>query len=244
MDIDQHEKLRTSRSVAGYKSAAAAAQAFGWNVSTYRHHENGTRGFGQDHAKAYGRAFNVSPAWLLGLEENREPNSFDKIAALVNEPDEISGEWKELQDALYQATGNVLVHHFQAHQFSVLYTSLPLFHDENQDHWLRPFSKALLEKLANVAPNLICSIDAPDDSMSPTIKKGDLLLLDTGAQDVADPDAIWLISIDGNVMITRMFRLPNGRVSLWVDSQANRSTEMDFVEIRVKGRIVWIGQSV
>lgn len=240
MNTEQHEKLRKARIAAGFKSAAAATEAFGWNVSTYRHHENGTRGFGQDHAKAYGRAFNVSPAWLLGLEANSEPNSFDKIAALVNEPDEITGEWKDLQDALFEATGSVLVHHFQVQQFGVLYTSLPLFHDESQDKWLRAFDRSLLDRLANVSRNLICSIDAPDDSMAPTIKKGDLLLLDTGAQDVTEQDAIWLISIDGIAMLSRLFRLPNGRVSVWADA-VNRNTEMEFHDLSVRGRIIWGG---
>lgn len=244
MNTDQHERLRRARIDAGFKSAAAAADAFGWKISTYRHHENSTRGFGQDHAKAYGRAFNVSPAWLLGIEGDREPNAFDKIVALVNEPDEILGEWKELQDDLYERTGFILVHHFQAHQFGAVYTSLPLFHDEAQEHWLRPFDKALLDRLANVSRNLICSIDAPDDSMAPTIRKGDLLLVDCGNQEVVEPDAIWLVSIDGKATLSRLFRLPNGRVSLWVDSIANRSVEMDFQDVSVKGRVVWIGKSV
>jgi SOS-response transcriptional repressor LexA len=62
------ERLRSAREKAGYSSAADAARAFGWAESAYRHHENGTRGFGADAAKKYGRAFKVMPGWLLGLE--------------------------------------------------------------------------------------------------------------------------------------------------------------------------------
>jgi phage repressor protein C with HTH and peptisase S24 domain len=62
------QRLRDAREKAGYASAADAARAFGWTESAYRHHENGTRGFGADAAKKYGRAFKVKPGWLLGLE--------------------------------------------------------------------------------------------------------------------------------------------------------------------------------
>lgn len=60
------ERLRQARKK-HYRSAQEAAETFGWRVSGYRHHENGTRGFDPDQAKKYARAFRVSPAWLLGL---------------------------------------------------------------------------------------------------------------------------------------------------------------------------------
>ena len=62
------ERLRQARKKAGFESAAEAAQRFGWQEPAYRHHENGTRGFGADAAKKYGRAFRVKPGWLLGLD--------------------------------------------------------------------------------------------------------------------------------------------------------------------------------
>lgn len=68
MSIQKAERLRSAREKAGFASAADAARAFGWTESAYRHHENGTRGFGPDAAKKYGRAFKVLPGWLLGLE--------------------------------------------------------------------------------------------------------------------------------------------------------------------------------
>lgn len=62
------ERLRLARIEAKFESAQEAAEAFGWNPTAYRHHENGTRGFGADLAKKYGRAFRVTPGWLLGLD--------------------------------------------------------------------------------------------------------------------------------------------------------------------------------
>lgn len=68
MVTQKAERLRAAREKAGYDSAADAARAFGWKEPAYRHHENGTRGFGPDAAKRYGRAFKVKPGWLLGLD--------------------------------------------------------------------------------------------------------------------------------------------------------------------------------
>jgi SOS-response transcriptional repressor LexA len=62
------QRLKQAREKAGFDSAQEAADAFGWKPAAYRHHENGTRGFGADVAKKYGRAFRVKPGWLLGWE--------------------------------------------------------------------------------------------------------------------------------------------------------------------------------
>ena len=60
-----HERLKEARLKAGYKTATAAIDAFGWANSTYRAHENGQNGFKIDDAKQYGEAYGVSPSWLL-----------------------------------------------------------------------------------------------------------------------------------------------------------------------------------
>lgn len=74
MGTFKSDRLKAARENAGFDSAADAARAFGWTESAYRHHENGTRNFGADAAKKYGRAFKVKPGWLLGLEAvGKEP---------------------------------------------------------------------------------------------------------------------------------------------------------------------------
>lgn len=62
------DRLRTSRIKAGYPSATAAAEAFGWKEPAYRHHENGSRSFDVETAVRYGKAFKVNPSWLLGID--------------------------------------------------------------------------------------------------------------------------------------------------------------------------------
>lgn len=91
------ERLRRARIDAGYESAQAAAEAFGWHAGAYRHHENGTRGFDVETAKRYARALKVNPGWLLALDTIKAPQPIAdqggqelEVAGLVQ-----AGIWRE-----------------------------------------------------------------------------------------------------------------------------------------------------
>jgi phage repressor protein C with HTH and peptisase S24 domain len=62
---DAHERLQKARAMAGYRTPTDAARAFGWTISTYLGHENGSRGLRPRQAARYAVAFRVSAAWLL-----------------------------------------------------------------------------------------------------------------------------------------------------------------------------------
>jgi hypothetical protein len=59
------ERLRQARRLADYETGTAAAQRFGWTVSTYLGHENGSRQYGPADAARYARAFRCRAPWLL-----------------------------------------------------------------------------------------------------------------------------------------------------------------------------------
>ncbi len=59
------DRLRDARIRAGYATAKDAAEAMGASVSTYIHHENGTRGFPATRADRYAKFLKTSPEWLL-----------------------------------------------------------------------------------------------------------------------------------------------------------------------------------
>ncbi len=95
---DKAERLKDARTKAGFASAAEAAQRFGWQEPAYRHHENGTRGFGADSAKKYGRAFKVKPGWLLGIDGNSAlPDAGDGPDELVVNGSVAAGVWRETE---------------------------------------------------------------------------------------------------------------------------------------------------
>jgi transcriptional regulator with XRE-family HTH domain len=57
-------RLRQARTAKGFETAAAAADAFGWNRNTYGSNENGNAPFSYRRAKEYAAAFGVRPEWL------------------------------------------------------------------------------------------------------------------------------------------------------------------------------------
>ncbi len=57
-------RLREARIAKGFETAAAAADAFGWNRNTYGSNENGNAPFSYRKAKEYAAAFGVRPEWL------------------------------------------------------------------------------------------------------------------------------------------------------------------------------------
>jgi hypothetical protein len=65
MDGERAARLRRARQGAGFTDATEAARRFGWVISTYLAHENGTRGFGIERAQLYAAAFKVNGYWLL-----------------------------------------------------------------------------------------------------------------------------------------------------------------------------------
>ena len=58
------ERLREARLARGFETAAAAADAFGWNRNTYASNENGNAPFSYRKAKDYAVAFGARPEWL------------------------------------------------------------------------------------------------------------------------------------------------------------------------------------
>lgn len=58
------QRLREARLAKGFETAAAAADAFGWNRNTYAANENGNGVFSYRRAKEYAAAFGVRPEWL------------------------------------------------------------------------------------------------------------------------------------------------------------------------------------
>lgn len=65
MSEEQAKRLKELRIKRGFERAADAARAYGWPVTTYQAHENGSRGLKIDIARRYAKAFNSTAAYIL-----------------------------------------------------------------------------------------------------------------------------------------------------------------------------------
>lgn len=72
-----HDRLRRARIEAGFETAAAARERFGWAVGTYPHNENGNASFSYKRAKEYAHAYGVRVEWLMDgigpMRDGEEP---------------------------------------------------------------------------------------------------------------------------------------------------------------------------
>ena len=65
---DRAARLRQARLAAGFETAAAAAEAHGWNRNTYASNENGNAPYSWRRARDYAAAFGVRPDWLYDAQ--------------------------------------------------------------------------------------------------------------------------------------------------------------------------------
>lgn len=100
--------------------------------------------------------------------------------------------------------------------------------------WLREFFRGSLGSLKVVR--------GTGDSMDPTIRSGDFVLIDTARRRIDDQDAIWAISYGDLGMIRRLRQLPSGGVLMMPDNQLVRPTEAYDGEMVIVGKVIWIGR--
>lgn len=77
------ERLRQARIDKGFETAAAAADAFGWNRNTYASNENGNAPFSYRRAKEYAAAFGVRPEWLYDAAGAMRPAAEGGLAPVI-----------------------------------------------------------------------------------------------------------------------------------------------------------------
>ena len=120
VDKARAARLRQARTDAGFPSARATAEHFGWPYATYATHENGTRNIGIEALERYALALQVSMIWLISGQGTRDaPRSRVRVEGWIEAelrvvqrtekmpdgiPDDVeapSGEFAEKMSAWY-----------------------------------------------------------------------------------------------------------------------------------------------
>lgn len=107
-----------------------------------------------------------------------------------------------------------------------------------QENWVR--------YTLGLDPARLALITAVGDSMEPAIRAGDLLLIDTGIDRFVD-DAIYVVAVDGRILVKRVQTFMGGAVTIKSDNpayveQTLSADEAD--EAHVAGRVRWIGRMI
>lgn len=104
-----------------------------------------------------------------------------------------------------------------------------------------PFSRAILRRYG-VNPDRAEFIRAAGDSMEPTIRNGDLVLVDRSKREVR-ADAIYAIDVGEDVRIKRIRQNFDGSLTLISDNKSlypeERLSSADAEHLQVRGRVLW-----
>lgn len=110
---------------------------------------------------------------------------------------------------------------------------------------LLAFREGWLRELG-LTPGKAATVEARGDSMEPTIRNGDLLLVDMSVNRLID-DAIYLLERDGGVTVKRVQRRFDGSIVIISDNAHYESEHLSADEatsIRISGRVCWTCRTV
>jgi phage repressor protein C with HTH and peptisase S24 domain len=107
-------------------------------------------------------------------------------------------------------------------------------------------SKFWIRNELRVSPASLNLIHVRGDSMVPTLSPGDLVLVDRS--DTAIVDGVYVLRLDGMLLIKRLQRFPASVVKIVSDNPAYETFEINLnkltEEFTIIGRVVWAGQKL
>lgn len=211
---------------ASVKSVNALAKEAGVSEGTIRKWAAGDSEPSRDRLLAFARAAGVDPYWLLdGAGSMRSIEIPDK--KLTNWSASVDlGEYAPIPRVdVMAAAGDAVL--------------LPT--EEIVDFLL--FKKSWLRRELGIDPQRAVVVQAKGDSMKPSIRDGDLLLVEV-LQEPANDDGIYVINVGGRVMVKRLQFLLDRSIKIVSDNPAYEPQVIkdDKAEgFWVVGRVVWSG---
>lgn len=101
-------------------------------------------------------------------------------------------------------------------------------------------------KSRHIRPEHARVLTAKGDSMEPTIRDGDVLLVDTSINSVRD-NAIYIVVFNGNVLVKRVNLKRDGSLVLISDNDRHAAETVPLNEVpdlHIAGRVMWFGRSI
>lgn len=99
----------------------------------------------------------------------------------------------------------------------------------------------------HITPAAARIVTARGDSMEPTIRDGDFLIVDTAISEAVD-NGLYVLTFNGVVLVKRLFIMRNGGLVISSDNKiAGRDEEIpphEVPEIRIAGRVMWYGRTI
>jgi len=107
------------------------------------------------------------------------------------------------------------------------------------------FRRSWITSQLHADPDNLVLVDAVGDSMQPTIRQGDLLLV-ARTSEIQD-EGIYVMSIGDRLVVKRVQLTMDGGIRVTSDNPAYADEELrgqEISQLNIVGRVVWIGRSV
>lgn len=107
-----------------------------------------------------------------------------------------------------------------------------------------PFPTYYLEEELGLRRHAVALISVKGDSMEPTLRSGDRVLVDTEDRNISQPGIFVLWDGDGRVVkrVERVFGSEPARVAVMSDNPLHTRYEVPVELVQVFGRVVWKAQ--
>lgn len=113
---------------------------------------------------------------------------------------------------------------------------------ENQCGWVM-FDRGWLLNTWHLNPSDLFSIGSAGESMEPTIQAGEYLLASRAEDHLKPGDGIYIVRLDGHILVKRLQLLPGGKLMVSSDNPAYKPFEVeldDGIDFAILGKVVLV----
>jgi len=219
-----NERITKSRKSKGF-TQKYLAEILNISLPTMNHYETGKRVPNSALLAKLAGVVECDPGWLLtgeGSGNTQNPESFPTDSSMA---DFILVPRYNIEAS---AGGGSIIHSEQI-----------------VDHLA--FKADWVHKELGTHPKNLVLVHSIGDSMEPTIRSGDLLLVDRSKSRMKG-DGIYLINLDDGLMVKRVEWLLGGSVVIRGDNTAVSREQIllstDLEKLHILGRVVWVGSKI
>lgn len=116
--------------------------------------------------------------------------------------------------------------------------------DQIVDHLA--FKKEWVKSELGCSEKNLALISVKGDSMEPTLSNGDLILVNLKKQQITN-NAVYVLQLDGELLVKRIQRLLSGNLIIKSDNTAYDTEEITHdqaISLNVFGMVVWYGRKM
>jgi phage repressor protein C with HTH and peptisase S24 domain len=110
------------------------------------------------------------------------------------------------------------------------------------------FKRSWVKTTLLASPGDLYLIHVQGDSMIPTLTPGDVILVDSRSRNAVTGDGIYVLQLDGTLLVKRLQRMPGNCVTVTSDNSIYQPMQIQLdrlpLDFTIVGRVVWYGRRV